>query len=198
MADDIRYSKIGRHLGQQGYRHDNENDKEHTFVHPKSGHMVTVSKQEYVGGHKWTQHHGEKKVASGIGHYPELKENVLPGFLNFITESDTQDKLHGTLLHHGFYTKQGGPELSGGGKAYGHHTTTTVHTSRIGQWAIRHAGREFRGTGNDGLSAHLKGLGVYGKGMNEDSLTEKEIKVKVKAKVKIEVPDDTKVKNKGE
>ena len=93
MADDIRYSKIGRHLGQMGYQHKASGPVGHTFVHHKSGDHVLVSKQEFVGGHKWEHIKNYKTVAKGLGHYPDLKESRLPGFLNFITEKEIKVKV---------------------------------------------------------------------------------------------------------
>lgn len=99
MADDIRYSKIGRHLGQQGYQYKGSavvggaGEPAHAFDHPKTGNSVHVSKKEYVGGHKWDHYKAGSKVASGIGHYPELHEGVLPGFLNYITEKEIKVKV---------------------------------------------------------------------------------------------------------
>lgn len=101
MADDIRYTKIGRSLGSAGFKHTHDSDTHHVFQHHKSGNTVDVEKGERVGGHAWTYKQGGKLHTTGIGHASwenhrsrgSIKESILPGFLNFITEKEIKVKV---------------------------------------------------------------------------------------------------------
>jgi len=94
-------SPISRKLAHSGFQHKGENETHHMFKHFKSGNEVHVDKKERVGGHAWEYKVGGKSVAKGIGHHNfehqrlhgPIKEDILPGFLNFVSLNEKEIKL---------------------------------------------------------------------------------------------------------